>query len=320
VYETVITDDGPEERVAVYGTYETQAALAALQQPGPWQHAAELAERWRKKAGEFAAMAYRYHQQERHVAGSEAGGWADGYRKCADQLSAALSAAGGEPKPDNVCAAEWLANVVRHCARREPEGACGGCPAFVSDDADRLCDGSVAELLAAAGAGPEAGPHEEATVDDSVREGREPVDERPLSEELYEWAWELLGEGDERRAEVANGLRDRAAALEQRLAEAEQQRDAATDSGLEAGAGEPMDSDIVLTMPTGPTIRYVGVAPEELERLRVNAARYRALEERAEYCYNEQCWGFDVPRQEAGDFAAFADALRAPATGGEATP
>ena len=50
--------------------------------------------------------------------------------------------------------------------------------------------------------------------------------ELTLADELYEWAWELLGEGDERRAAVAESLRDRAAAQARRLAEAERERDA----------------------------------------------------------------------------------------------
>ena len=44
------------------------------------------------------------------------------------------------------------------------------------------------------------------------------MSDRTLSDELYEWAWELLGDGDERRAAVAEGLRDRAIALEAEVA------------------------------------------------------------------------------------------------------
>jgi len=52
----------------------------------------------------------------------------------------------------------------------------------------------------------------------------------------------------------------------------------------------------------------------EVERLREDAERYRAIEAHATYCRNAREWVFDAAVQVVDDFAAFADALA------EATP
>jgi hypothetical protein len=60
--------------------------------------------------------------------------------------------------------------------------------------------------------------------------------------------------------------------------------------------------------------RDVAALEQRLAAAEINAARYEALKEKAEYCYNERVWSFDVNVQVVGDFEAFADALLAEGT------